>query len=109
MIIWNENDKYMKMKRTKCSCPGGGIGTRASLAANSFTLSSMSDKRQVFSWIKRLERKQAEPDKRKSEINLFLTVPFCATTPARLLFLSQKIKKKWARSKLKAELSLLEN
>lgn len=39
---------------TKCSCPGGGMGTRASLAANSFTVSSMSDKWQVLSWMERL-------------------------------------------------------
>lgn len=41
---------------TKCRCPGGGIGTSDSLAANSFTFCSMSDKRQVLSWIDRLER-----------------------------------------------------
>lgn len=76
MIIWNENDKYMKMTRTKCSCPGGGIGTRASLAANSFTLSSMSDKRQVFSWIKRLEHKQAESDKGSQRLIFFLLYHF---------------------------------
>lgn len=34
------------------------MGTSVSLAANSFTLSSMSDKRQVLSWIERLENRQ---------------------------------------------------
>lgn len=47
------------------------MGTSASLAANSFTLSSMSDKRQVLSWIKRLvnTHTEAERNMRESEMN----------------------------------------
>lgn len=35
------------------------MGTRASLAANSSSVSSMSDKREVLSWMERLTNKQA--------------------------------------------------
>lgn len=41
---------------TKWSCPGGGIGTRLSLIANSFSLSSISDNRHELSWNRRLTK-----------------------------------------------------
>lgn len=42
------------------------MGTRASLAANSFTVSSMSDKRQVLSWTERLTNKQTNKSQMSS-------------------------------------------
>lgn len=54
--------KYTLHTHTKCNCPGGGIGTSVSLAENSFTLRSMSDKRHVLSWINRLTKEQKQKD-----------------------------------------------
>lgn len=59
---WNERAKDLTATHTRWSRPGGGMGTSASLAANSFTLSSTSAKRHIFSWIRRLPRQKNKRD-----------------------------------------------
>lgn len=65
----NERAEGLKATPTRWSWPGGGIGTRASLAANSFTLSSTSAKRHDLSWSNRLQRQKARETEIQAEIS----------------------------------------
>lgn len=67
LAVWiDELDNIKQL--TTCSCPGGGMGTRDSLAANSFTLSS--DNLLALSCASKLQKCTEENDLRNDNTHI---------------------------------------
>lgn len=68
------------------------MGTRASLAANSSSVASMSDKREVLSWIERLTNKQTNKYVAQASVQALLASSGGVFSPRQAVFERREVR-----------------